>query len=155
VFETVQAYKCLCKPGVLDSVQACKCLCLSLLITSEAGFALKIGMNDATLKVAYIHITAWMDRILNPSREENFLFSQTYQTVSDHPPTPPLSLLFNWYRGSFWGINQPEREVYHSNSSSADVKYDCNYTSCPSTCLHAADSDNFICYTFTFLIVCR
>ena len=54
MFEPVQAYKCLsvCKPRVFESVQAYKCLHISFLVISEAGFAMKIGMNDVMLKVA-------------------------------------------------------------------------------------------------------
>jgi len=37
---------------VFESVQAYKCLYLSLLVTSEAGFAFKTGMNDVMLRVA-------------------------------------------------------------------------------------------------------
>ena len=37
---------------MFESVQAYKCLHISLLVTSEAGFAMKIGMNDVMLKVA-------------------------------------------------------------------------------------------------------
>jgi hypothetical protein len=41
------------------------------------------------------------------------------------------ALTMNAYRGSFPGVEQPEREADHSCPSSAKVKTECNYTLAP------------------------
>jgi hypothetical protein len=43
----------------------------------------------------------------------------------------PHGLHFTRYRSYFLGVKQPERDVYHSPSSSVQVKSDYSYTSTP------------------------
>jgi hypothetical protein len=66
----------------------------------------------------------------------------------DDPEFEPLwgekgFLFFNEYQGSFPDVNQPEREVDHSNPSGAEVKKEWSYTSTPPIHLHGVDREKF------------
>jgi hypothetical protein len=60
----------------------------------------------------------------------------------------PTSLLLNGYRGSFYTVKRPGREVDYSPPSSTVVKNEWCYTSTSPTCFHVVDRDSF---TFTIL----
>ena len=161
VFESVQVYECLslCSPTSVWVCLGLDCwnLCRVISVRVCAGLLMfvSVSCHNVWSRICFENCYEWRDFksrlafILRPGWSgfripvgKRIFFSPKPTRLAQ---TPPSGQLFNWYRGSFWGKNRPEREVYHWNSSSADVKYECNYISCPSTRLHAADGDNFIC----------
>jgi hypothetical protein len=52
------------------------------------------------------------------------------------------SILFSGYRGVFYMVQRPGRNVEHSPASSIEVKYEWSCTSSPPTCFHGVDRDN-------------
>ena len=97
-------------------------------------------VTDAT----WAFIVHSMDKNI-PTRAKDFIFSQTVRTDSGPP-----SFLFNGYWASFHGINRPEREVDHSQSSTAEVTNEWSCTSPSPICLYGVDRHKF---TFTFVVL--
>jgi len=77
-------------------------------------------------------------RAPNQGRSKRFFYSPKR---SDRPWDLP-SVLFNTYRGSFFGIKRPGREVGHSSPTSAKVKNVLIYASTRPMCLQGVDSEN-------------
>ena len=65
-------------------------------------------------------VTGWTVRCANRGEVKRFLFFSS-TNLSDHHRSP-FRLLFSGYRGSFPGINRPEREASHSPPSSTEFK---------------------------------
>jgi hypothetical protein len=55
----------------------------------------------------------------------------------------PPSLPFKGYWSSLLGVKRPRREVKHSPPTSAEVKYEWNYTSTPPTCHYGVGTQDF------------
>ena len=63
----------------------------------------------------------------------------------------PSSLLLSGYRCTSSGVRRPEREVYRSPPSSAEVTNEWSYTSTPPICVNVFDRDSFTYYSFAKL----
>lgn len=87
--------------------------------------------------------TGWIFRGSIPDRGKKFSL-----LLYAHPLYGPPSLLFNRYRGSFLGVKQPWREIYHCLQPNAKVKNECSYTPVNLIWLHAVERASF-----TFLLL--
>jgi len=57
------------------------------------------------------------------------------------------------YLDFFQGVKRPDREVYHSAPTSAEVKNKCSYMSAPLILMYSGDRENFMNYIVTSLVL--
>jgi hypothetical protein len=110
-----------CYPGTVTFFCLVKCgIRRAYLYVMELMFGAQF-VEEAVLRVLFSDcVTGWTVRGSNRGEVKRFLFFSSSNLSDRHWST--LSLLFSGYRGSFPGINRPEREPNRSPPSSTGFK---------------------------------